>query len=108
MAAAAARQALEAAGVAPESLTCIVHASGTPEQCLPDGGPLLQRELGLGGSGIRAFSVHATCLSFLVGLETACMLLARADTPDDARAGPRLWAAEALGAPLDRRCVDRR
>jgi len=70
--------------VAPESLTCIVHASGTPEQCLPDGGPLLQRELGLGGSGIRAFSVHATCLSFLVGLETACMLLARADTPDDA------------------------
>jgi len=40
---------------------------------------LLQRELGLGDSGIQAFSVHGTCLSFVCALETACMMLARPD-----------------------------
>ena len=84
MAARAARQALEAANVRAEQLSCIINASGTPEQCIPDGACLLQRELGLGTSGIRAFSVHATCLSFLVGLEAACMLLDRADAAEGA------------------------
>jgi 3-oxoacyl-[acyl-carrier-protein] synthase III len=40
-------------------------------QMLPDDASLVQRELGLGESGIRAFTIHATCLSFLVGLEVA-------------------------------------
>ena len=150
MAASAAREALASAGVDAAELDCIINASGSPEQIIPDGGPLLQHELGLGESGIQvrprirvastgvahragvgrgardgcrpcpvsssrtpfvdgqagflagaaspeapeqtgcsyrrltgrlpaaqAFSVHATCLSFLVGLETACAMLAR-------------------------------
>jgi len=78
MAAHASRAALEAAGVPPESLWMIVNASGTNEQAIPDGGPLLQAALGLGGSGIRSVSVHATCLSFLVGLEMASAALGTA------------------------------
>ena len=84
MAAKASLAALDDAGVRPEDLHAIINASGTPEQAIPDGGALLQRELGLGASGIRAFTVHATCLSFLVGLEMACALLHRADAPEDA------------------------
>ena len=40
-------------------------------QFLPDDASLVQRELGLGESGIRAFTVHATCLSFVVAMEIA-------------------------------------
>ncbi|MEW6278316.1 MAG: 3-oxoacyl-[acyl-carrier-protein] synthase III C-terminal domain-containing protein [Candidatus Eremiobacterota bacterium] len=72
MAAVAAREALEEAGALPD---LILNASGTAEQFLPDGGPLLQRELGL--SGVPSFSVHATCLSFLVALDVAACLIAR-------------------------------
>ena len=39
----------------------------------------VQHGLGLEESGIECFSVHATCLSFLVGLEAAAALLARPD-----------------------------
>ncbi len=76
MAARAAREALDEAGLAPEDLDLILNASGTAEQAIPDGAPLVQRHLGLGGSGIPAFSVHATCLSFLVALDTAAALIA--------------------------------
>lgn len=44
-------------------------------QFLPDDACLVQRELGLGESGIRAFTVHATCLSFVVALEVAGSLM---------------------------------
>lgn len=79
MAARASRQAIAAAGLSPRDLDCIINASGCPQQIIPDGGPLLQRELGLGESGIPAFSVHGTCLSFVTALETACSMLARPD-----------------------------
>lgn len=69
MAAAAAREALADAGRDLSEIDLIVNASGTPEQTIPDMAPLVQRELGLGDSGIPCVSFHATCLSFLVALD---------------------------------------
>jgi 3-oxoacyl-[acyl-carrier-protein] synthase-3 len=71
MGAAAARDACAQAGVQPREMDLILNASGSAERAIPDGGPLLQHELGLGDSGIPSFSVHATCLSFLAALELA-------------------------------------
>lgn len=69
----AAEQALERAGCAKSEVDLLINASGTPHQAIPDGGPLLQHALGL---QCPAFSVHATCLSFLLGLEAAARWLA--------------------------------
>lgn len=71
MGAAAAREACAQAGVEPGHMDLILNASGSAERAIPDGGPLLQHELGLGDSGIPSFSVHATCLSFMAALELA-------------------------------------
>lgn len=76
MAAQAAREAVADAGLELEDLDFIMNASGTYEQPLPDGACLVQRELGLGESGIPCFSVHATCLSFLAGFDVASNLIA--------------------------------
>ncbi|MEM8709341.1 MAG: 3-oxoacyl-[acyl-carrier-protein] synthase III C-terminal domain-containing protein [Planctomycetota bacterium] len=75
MGAAALREAASDAGVACDALDLIINASGTPEQSIPDGGPLLQKALGLGRSGIPAFTVHATCLSFLAALDVAASMV---------------------------------
>ena len=71
MGAFAARQACMQAGVRPADMDLILNASGSAERAIPDGGPLLQQELGLGDSGIPSFSVHATCLSFIAAFELA-------------------------------------
>jgi 3-oxoacyl-[acyl-carrier-protein] synthase-3 len=76
MGASAAREALAEAGLDTGDIGLIINASGTAEQAIPDGGPLIQRQLGLGGSGIPCLSVHATCLSFLVALDLSANLLA--------------------------------
>jgi 3-oxoacyl-[acyl-carrier-protein] synthase-3 len=52
----------------------IINASLTPIQLIPDSSVFIQKALGT--SGIASFSVHATCLSFLVGLQTAGAMLA--------------------------------
>lgn len=75
MAAEASKEALADAGLEPRDLDLIINASGTQEQAIPDGGPLIQRHLGLGASGVPCFSVHATCLSFPLGLHVAASLL---------------------------------
>lgn len=67
--AAAARQALENS---PQP-DLLINASGLPRQVLPDNAVFIQRELGL--DGIPSFTIHATCLSFLVGLKVAGSLL---------------------------------
>lgn len=64
------RTACAQAGITVEDLDLIIGGFGG-HQFLPDDASLVQRELGLGESGIRAFTVHATCLSFLVGMEVA-------------------------------------
>ena len=47
----------------------IINASGVPKQVIPDTSIFIQKQLGY--SGIPSFSVHATCLSFLVALNIA-------------------------------------
>lgn len=76
MAALAACEALTEAGLAPNEIDLILNASGTQQQAIPDGGPLVQCALGLAESGVPCFSVHATCLSFLVALQLAAHLIA--------------------------------
>jgi 3-oxoacyl-[acyl-carrier-protein] synthase-3 len=66
----AARAALQ--GGAPPDL--IVNASTTARQLIPDTSVFIQEQLGL--EGIPSFSVHATCLSFLVALHNAAALVA--------------------------------
>ncbi|PPF10598.1 beta-ketoacyl-ACP reductase [Rathayibacter sp. AY1A5] len=74
----AARRALAAAGL--DTVDVVLNASGTQLQAIPDGGALLAAGLGL--DDVSAYSVGATCLSFLFALQEAGFLLAtgRADT----------------------------
>lgn len=71
MSAEASREALDEAKLKPNQLDLIINASGTGEQAIPDTGSLIQRQLGLGKSGIPAMTVHTTCLSFVAGLDVA-------------------------------------
>jgi len=70
MAARAARAALQAGG-APD---LIINASTTTRQLIPDTSVFIQRELGF--DGIPSYSVHATCLSFVVAFYNAAALVA--------------------------------
>jgi 3-oxoacyl-[acyl-carrier-protein] synthase III len=61
----AAREALGNGG--PPDL--VINASLTPIQLIPDSSIFIMKELGF--EGIPGFSVHSTCLSFLVALQVA-------------------------------------
>jgi 3-oxoacyl-[acyl-carrier-protein] synthase III len=76
MGARAAEEALADAGLDINDIDLIINGSGSLEQAIPDGGPLIQRQLGAADSGIACMTVHTTCLSFLVGLHTAANFLA--------------------------------
>jgi 3-oxoacyl-[acyl-carrier-protein] synthase-3 len=52
---------------------CIINASTTPLQLIPDSSVFIQRQLGL--NGIPSWSVQATCLSFVVALNSAAALI---------------------------------
>ncbi len=69
MGAAAARQALDAAGLAAGEVDVVVSACSVMEQAIPCSAALIHRRLGLADSGIPAFDVNATCLSFLAALD---------------------------------------
>ncbi len=71
MAAEAARRAAADAGWALGEIDALIGACGVMEQPIPGTAPLVQRRLGLGESGIPAFDVNATCLSFLPALDHA-------------------------------------
>lgn len=62
--------ALNAAQWGAGDIDVLISASGVMEQPIPGNAALIQRRLGIGGSGIPAFDVNATCLSFLVALDT--------------------------------------
>ena len=47
----------------------IINASGVGKQVIPDTSVFFQKKLGF--EGVPCFSIHATCLSFLVALNTA-------------------------------------
>lgn len=73
MAEQAARQALDAAGLEASDLGLILGACGVMEQAIPSTASLVQYRLGLGRSGIPAYDVNATCLSFIQALDLAEM-----------------------------------
>lgn len=52
---------------------CIINASTTPLQLIPDSSPFIQQTMGF--EGIPSWSIHATCLSFLVALNSAAALI---------------------------------
>ena len=74
MGAEAARQALAQAGW--RDFVVLIGACGVMEQPIPSTGVLIQHRLGLGRSGIPAFDVNQTCLSFLTALDIAAMGMA--------------------------------
>ncbi|MCP5396598.1 MAG: ketoacyl-ACP synthase III [Sphingomonadaceae bacterium] len=69
----AARKALDAAGIEPESIGLIVLATATPDQTFPATATKVQAALGCNG-GV-AFDVAAVCTGFLYALATADSLL---------------------------------
>jgi 3-oxoacyl-[acyl-carrier-protein] synthase-3 len=71
MAAQAAEAALAEAGWAADSVDVIIGGCGVMEQPIPGTAALVQNRLGLGNSGIPAFDVNATCLSFLQAFDRA-------------------------------------
>ena len=76
MAAAAARMALEHAGLRSGDLSAIIGASSAPQQCIPCTAALVQRELAAPEGRSLCFDINATCLSFLVALQTAAQFVA--------------------------------
>ena len=66
MGALAAKKALSTINGKPD---LILNASGVGKQVIPDTSVFFQKELGF--DGIPSFSIHATCLSFLVALNVA-------------------------------------
>ncbi|MCB1490581.1 MAG: ketoacyl-ACP synthase III [Rhodobiaceae bacterium] len=67
----AARTALARAGIEPGALSAVLGASAVPEQPIPCFAVLVHRRLGLETTGIPAFDINATCLSFLAALRLA-------------------------------------
>jgi 3-oxoacyl-[acyl-carrier-protein] synthase-3 len=69
----AAREAICSAGLAGADVDVLLNASGSQLQPIPDGAALLARELGLRGAA--TYSLHGTCLSFLLALHHAALLV---------------------------------
>jgi 3-oxoacyl-[acyl-carrier-protein] synthase-3 len=72
--AAAARQAMEMANVAPEEIGALIIATISPDFLTPSAACLVQRELGLLEDTI-CFDLNAACSGFLYGLHTMECLL---------------------------------
>jgi 3-oxoacyl-[acyl-carrier-protein] synthase-3 len=71
LAAGAARAALRDAACDPLALDCLIVANSVPHQPIPASAVLVKDALGLQRSPIPAFDVNATCMGFLVALDTA-------------------------------------
>jgi 3-oxoacyl-[acyl-carrier-protein] synthase-3 len=69
MAEIAARQAIDAAQIAPEDIDLIIVATGTPDRVYPSTGCLLQKRLGI-KNGV-AFDVQAACSGSIFGISIA-------------------------------------
>ena len=80
MAAGAARQALDRAGLKPEEVGVCLVATFTPDYASPSMACLLQERLGL-KEDTHCFDLNAACAGFLYGLKTAHALLAEAARP---------------------------
>lgn len=69
LAEAAARQAIEAAGIAAQELDLIIVATTTPDQVFPSTACLLQQRLGV--QDCPAFDIQAVCTGFVYALDIA-------------------------------------
>jgi len=76
MGAAAARAALDMAGWQAGDFDVLIGGCGVMEQPIPSTAALVQNRLGLGASGIPAFDVNQTCVSFMTALDVAAMGIA--------------------------------
>ena len=70
---AAARMALDNAGISPDDVDLIILATTTPDQTFPATATAIQAKLGAGAGA--AFDVQAVCSGFLFGLTTADSML---------------------------------
>lgn len=69
----AARKALDAAGMAPEELDCIIVGTISPDTLFPSTACWVQK--GLKIKGMPAFDISAACSGFLYGLEIGSSLM---------------------------------
>jgi 3-oxoacyl-[acyl-carrier-protein] synthase-3 len=69
MALAAARNAIEAAGVGVDDIDLIIVATTTPDKVFPSTACIVQRQLGI--KKMAAFDVHAACSGFIYALDIA-------------------------------------
>ncbi|MBT2291137.1 beta-ketoacyl-ACP synthase III [Paenibacillus albidus] len=76
MGARAAEAALADAGLSFADIGCLVCTSGTKEQPLPSTAVFIQRAMGQEDSGVPAFDIDSTCLSFLAGLDVMSYMVA--------------------------------
>jgi 3-oxoacyl-[acyl-carrier-protein] synthase III len=65
----AARQAIEAAGIAADEIDLLIVATSTPDMVFPSAACILQNKLGI--AGCAAFDVQAVCSGFVYGLSIA-------------------------------------
>lgn len=80
LAASAARQAMDRAGITAADVGVCLVGTFTPDHASPSTACLLQRELGLGEDTL-CFDLNAACAGFLYGLKTAHALLSDAPRP---------------------------
>ncbi|MAM61998.1 3-oxoacyl-[acyl-carrier-protein] synthase III C-terminal domain-containing protein [Maritimibacter sp. UBA3975] len=76
LALAAATAALADAGLAPADIDLVICGAAVPYQPIPATAPLLMQRLGMTDGSASAFDVNATCLGFVVALDTAARLIA--------------------------------
>jgi 3-oxoacyl-[acyl-carrier-protein] synthase-3 len=74
MGTAAARRALDAAGLTPADIDLLVVATMTPDMPMPAAACLIQHKLGVPTSA-ACFDVNAACTGFVYALDTACAML---------------------------------
>jgi 3-oxoacyl-[acyl-carrier-protein] synthase-3 len=66
---AAARRAMDEAGVGPDDVDLIIVGTCTPDKVFPSTACIIQRQLGI--KGCAAFDVNAACSGFVYGLDLA-------------------------------------
>lgn len=71
MGTAAARIAIERAGIKPEEIDFILFATLSPDYFFPGCGVLLQRELGITNTAVGAMDIRNQCSGFIYALATA-------------------------------------